>query len=112
MSENKMTPTPWQVLDYGGYGVLHKADDCYYGSNDLLDAEDVGLETAECNRAAIISAINGTYGIGIDPNAVKDLLEALEFCQSVIRSQGMFDLSERMADDKAMAAIEKAKLTP
>ena len=36
------------------------------------------------------------------------LLEALQFCQSVIKSQGMFDLSERMAYDKAEAAIQKA----
>jgi hypothetical protein len=36
------------------------------------------------------------------------LLEALRFCRSVIQSQGLFDLSERMAFDKATAAIEEA----
>lgn len=41
--------------------------------------------------------------------AAPDLLETLEFCKSVIEKQGMFDLSERMAFDKAKAAISKAK---
>lgn len=36
------------------------------------------------------------------------LLEALSFCKSVIEKQGMFDLSERMAFDKADAAIKQA----
>lgn len=42
--------------------------------------------------------------------AAPDLLKALQFCQSVIKTQGMFDLSERMAFDKAAAAIKKATL--
>jgi len=40
--------------------------------------------------------------------AAPELLEALIFCQSVIKTQGMFDLSERMAFDKAELAIKKA----
>lgn len=40
--------------------------------------------------------------------AAPDLLSALIFCQSVIKSQGMFDRSEQMAYDKAEAAIKKA----
>lgn len=40
--------------------------------------------------------------------AAPELLEALKFCQSVIKSQSMFDVSERMAFDKAQEAIKKA----
>lgn len=40
--------------------------------------------------------------------AAPDLLEALVFCQSVIKAQGMFDRSEQMAYDKAESAIQKA----
>lgn len=46
--------------------------------------------------------------IAILHEAAQDLLEALQFCQSVIKAQGLFDLSERMAYDKAQAAIDKA----
>lgn len=38
-----------------------------------------------------------------------ELLAALKFSTSVIRSQGMFDLSERMAVDQAEVAIARAE---
>lgn len=40
--------------------------------------------------------------------AAPTLLEALTFCRSVIKSQGMYELSEQMAFDKANAAITQA----
>ena len=49
-----------------------------------------------CNNANLIAA-------------APELLEALAFCRSVIRSQGMFDASERMAVEKADAALARAR---
>ncbi len=40
--------------------------------------------------------------------AAPELLEALQFCKSVLEAQGLFDLSEQQAFDKAKAAISKA----
>lgn len=48
------------------------------------------------------------------PNNVKlvaaapDLLDALRFCRSVLVGQGLYDLSERLALERADAAIAKA----
>lgn len=44
--------------------------------------------------------------------AAPDLLAAAEFALSVIRAQGLYDMSERMAADKLEAAIAKAHGTP
>ena len=65
---------------------------------------------AEANAAVIVSAVNNTYGKGINPESVEKMRDALSFCQSVIKSQGMFDLSERTAYDKAEEALTAAKL--
>lgn len=53
----------------------------------------------------IVSAINGTYGSGINPEAVPELLRALKEVISV---------SDRKTDiyDRAKAAIEKATIKP
>lgn len=91
MSENKKTPTPW-VLDESG--IRSEKLDWYLASRD-----EVTL--ADCE--AIVSAVNGTYGKGIHPDAVEDLLKSLKEVISV---------SDRKTDiyDRAKAAIEKAKL--
>lgn len=41
--------------------------------------------------------------------AINDLILAARFAASVIQSQGMFDLSERMAYEKLLAALRKAE---
>jgi hypothetical protein len=40
--------------------------------------------------------------------AAPELLEALKFCKSVIEANGMWELSEQMAVNHAVAAIAKA----
>jgi hypothetical protein len=42
-------------------------------------------------------------------SAAPDLLEAAEFALSVIKAQGLYDVSERMAADKLERAIAKAR---
>lgn len=103
---NEFTKGPWEIVptpetinggDFQGRiiakGVLSNGDDAIIVGN--------------------YENKNGHGNIHSLPNAkliaaAPDLLEALSFCKSVIESQGMFDTSERMAFDKAQAAIEKA----
>lgn len=66
------------------------------------------LFESKANAIAICEAMNSTYGKGIDPSSVPELLEALKFCLSVIKSQGMYDRSEFLAHDKAQDAIAKS----
>ncbi|HOR01545.1 MAG TPA: hypothetical protein PLJ35_22250 [Anaerolineae bacterium] len=42
-------------------------------------------------------------------SAASELLEAAEFALSVIKAQGMYDVSERMAVEKLEAATTKAR---
>jgi hypothetical protein len=36
------------------------------------------------------------------------LVKALRFCLSVIRKNGLFDVSDRLAEEKAVAALKRA----
>lgn len=56
------------------------------------------LTQAKVNASFIVRACN-------NHNA---LVETLRFCMSVIETQGMYDLSERMAVDKSRKAIKDA----
>ena len=64
--------------------------DGFSGDHDCRLAEAFSVEAAHLMTAA------------------PDLLEALCFAASVIKSQGLYDLSERMAVEQAEAAIAKA----
>lgn len=80
MSEQKWTPEPWHVQEFGG-------DDPYFcllrGSWDVLEWRPtiahnmhsaVRLETERANAARIVACVNGCAGI--NPDAVQDLLAA------------------------------------
>lgn len=63
-----MTPTPWlnavtHILSNGAPVTV-----CSFGSDN---------KNWESDRAAIVSAINCTYGAGINPEAVPELLACL-----------------------------------
>lgn len=60
---SKMIPPPWRINDSAI--VSH-------------DGEQAVAYANEANSEAIIAAVNNTYGIGVNPEAVKDLVEALE----------------------------------
>lgn len=72
MSELKMTPTPWKIDSEGDiYSPGHGANGCVTNSMS-------GYEISPSNAEAIVKAVNNTYGKGINPEFVGDLLTALE----------------------------------
>lgn len=106
MSENIMTPAPWKVSpalsDKQQIAILNT------GKDQHLIAEVI-RGNGNSNAAAIVSAINNTYGAGINPEGVKDLLEALKEAKRMYEElqpaggwQGVYDEIE--------AAIKKASL--
>lgn len=121
MSEALMTPAPWFAVEYAGFFKIQ--DEPYYSSNDILDAEYVGEPTAKLNATAIISAINGTYGIGVDPSKIDEVIKWADHLHESI--QHLFDMKAKKGSTSVMknawnivatslyqskAAIEKAKL--
>lgn len=102
--ENKMTPTPWT------------SDGCQvHAKGKYLLAAQSGssLEEDKANSIAIVSAVNNTYGKGINPEAVQDLLECLKNIVSVAvdRWRPLPATSyEKNCLSSARAAIEKATI--
>lgn len=101
MSEFKGTPGPWKL-------TYHLYDNGIGGCTETIGT-DSNSWIAEAKGTHVF---NGTADEVLANAqliaAAPELLEALMFCQSVIAKQGMFDLSERMAYDKATEAINKA----
>jgi hypothetical protein len=96
MSENKMTPTPWWEDDDNC--IASGSHESYITIAEVL----TGLE----DREAISKAVNNTYGCGVNPEAVPDLLEALKFVRDAPQFKRM-DWKLKVTID---AAIAKAKL--
>lgn len=67
MEQNKMTPTPWKA---DGCRIVNNRTAFIFGNGAEYDQSCV-------DAAAIVSAINGTYGVGVNPDAVADLRHAL-----------------------------------
>lgn len=93
------SPVPWTVAprltaseNHKGYRIAGGGDGFYIA--DVYPMDEDGAEGGA--NASLIAA-------------APELLAALEFCHSVIREGGLWDMSERMAVDKANAAIAKAK---
>lgn len=98
--KDKISPVPW-INDAIG---VRSSDRGWY----ILTDEDTSI----ADREAIISAINATYGNGINPEAVTDMYKAIldiisyeERC----RATGNPALSDHWYRP-IKAAIEKAKL--
>lgn len=107
MSENKMTPTPWSISPFksGMVGINY--------DNPLISETICQITGShpQYNAAAIVSAINGTYGIGIDPDAIKELQESLEqFTKYPWLAKAIEDAGGTPNLERSKAAIEKAKL--
>jgi hypothetical protein len=83
--ENKMTPTPWEVDGYDMLSIIHdeSQDECFpawkhickcnYGYEQPLEH----FEGNKANAAAIVSAVNNTWGAGINPTGIPVLIEAI-----------------------------------
>jgi len=90
----KHTPGPWKVIqdDADSYAI-EKPDNkpgTVYICREICQGADNGKSDAKLIAAA------------------PEMHEALSFCLSVIKSNGIFDVSEKMAVKKAEAALKKA----
>lgn len=117
MSTDKMTPTPWSIWE--GNATFIISDTSSERNPFIAQATDIASSVRRWpeNAKAIVSAINNTYGAGIDPEAVKDLRDALTELmrfKHAIRDYAapalQFDGNLIRALDAAEAAIEKTKL--
>lgn len=113
MSTDKMTPTPgpWKVVP-----ARYPENACtsiYSGRKEISivsNSQAVPAPESDYNAEAIVSAINNTYGAGINPEAVPDLLQAIkELKQAFIRANKFYSKDHEILG-LANAAIEKAKL--
>ena len=96
MSENKISQLPWTV------------DGCQIHAQGVyLLALQSGAPISENkeNAKAIVSAMNNTYGSGVNPIAVPDLLKAAIWALNALEFVGEPDASKALE-----AAIDKAKL--
>ena len=124
MSENKMTPDffktlPWRIAS-------QKWLDCFYfitGKDDNRELKIVEMKDGHHpikehrdrirnNAEAIVSAVNNTYGCGINPEAVGALwsvVDCLIKYEDTITEAGV-DLNDYYWFQSAKAAIKLAKL--
>jgi hypothetical protein len=116
--QKKMSPGPWEIQELAGghafainckdgtpigiIGDSHLSKDGggYLSGNEIL-----------ANTEAIVSAVNGTYGCGINPEAVKDMLFALEIALSHFDNKpGHHSPLSVSQAETIRAAINKAKI--
>lgn len=134
MSKDKMTeinigitPTPWVAggsFPYKGnegyiFAVTNRPEILVCKTFGSIDENTPPIGEQMENSKAIVSAVNNTYGAGIDPEAVRDLLKELQDLQgrcerarvilqeTTSASGGNWGILDTSA---AKAAIEKAKL--
>ena len=96
--KTKHTPVPWIKVTHVHTSEAGRNDEYFNHEFHLLTSSKVEHSNDICNATAKLIA------------AAPDLLEALAFCQSVIEKNGLFDVSDKMAFDKADSAIKKATL--
>src|ERR1700677_2053731 len=102
--ESKMSPAPWKIKATPSQtgGAISDAN-----GNMFLRVYS-SSNTKEQDASAIISAINNTYGKGIDPSSVPELLEALKFVRDAPQFKRM-DWKLKVTID---AAIDKSVIKP
>lgn len=117
MELNKMTPTPWKIIKYKSWStnVVGKGE-----LNDICEMSGTHSKSIQnANAAAIVSAVNNTYGAGIRPDGVKELFDAAQDLLARVNrareilqnpsspSHGNWGMLDT---EKLTAALEKAKL--
>jgi hypothetical protein len=114
MSENKIKTLPWRLAHDNPRKIV---SDCIHGFDPLTQENVIGGASQhhdeKLHASAIVSAVNGTYGVGISPDAVKDmqtvLQELLEW-NTKYPFEKMTDYKRALAADKAIVGIiEKTK---
>lgn len=98
MKKNKMTP--W-ILDEDGF--------IYSQGNQIADFDINGddIDDREKRKAMAVAAVNNTYGAGINPEVVPDLLDALKKANDYLRATAIGPVYHQFGTE----AIKKAILT-
>jgi len=104
MSENKMIMPPWVIDEIRD--EIHIIGANSYGESICALYSDPMDEDVRANARAIVSAVNNTYGSGVNPEAVPELLNALKF----VRDAPQFNRMDWKLKVTIDAAIAKAKL--
>jgi hypothetical protein len=104
--EKKMTLPPWQIDEVKDEINIIGADS--YGEAICTLYSDPMDEDTRANAKAIVTAINFTYGKGIDPSSVPELLEALK---AICNSYYAKNLPPKLVEAAEMA-IHKSIIKP
>jgi len=109
MKQNKMTPTPWELLpnlQIMGHQRWYEIQSKAGIEIAIIYPEHHERTVAKKNAEAIVSAVNNTYGAGINPEAVPDMLKSLNAILNV--HYGWTEKYQlKMVKEWAKAAIEK-----
>lgn len=108
----EMAPAPWAMTAdkdwiYSTVGVPNGGDIIC-----IMPDMQASSERFPANAAGILSAVNNTYGAGINPNHIPDLLRAtemlLKLCNGLLSRTAYRNADETISFAKS--AIEKSKL--
>jgi hypothetical protein len=117
MSKDKMTDTPWVA----GGSFPYKGNEGYIFATSMrpeilvcktfgsIDENTPPLGEQMENSKAIVCAVNNTYGQSINPEAVPDMLAALNKCLEYFHYQNNHSGATPVA---VATAVRKAKLNP
>jgi len=106
--KDKMTPTPWEIDEVEDELHIVRVGG-FPESVCALYSEPMDDET-KANAFAIVSAVNATYGAGINPEAVPDLLESLKETLAQFKKIDKHYSKDHEIMARAEAAIEKAQI--
>lgn len=105
MTKLNITPAPWMHFKSGGDRIITDAD----GDIDICKMLGPHKFGQDSDAEAIVKAVNGTYGIGVDPEAIENMKVALHEFINWAEKNAMWDKIGQ-SYYRAKAAIEKAKL--
>jgi hypothetical protein len=114
---NKMASTPWKLVELPGghnWSIIEEESDIHLANvGDDRTSHKAGYLAGNAilkNAEAIVLAVNNTFGAGINPEAVPELLKALEelsgFCERHFTTAKAGWISRR----EAIKVIEKSKI--
>lgn len=107
----KMTPAPWEMEEEGNHSIhISSSDQSYTHVIATLYTEPMSEDTRS-NAAAIVSAVNNTYGQQINPESVPNMMKSLEaMLKAFSHIGGVGHDEKKKATLFALEAIEKSKL--
>lgn len=120
MEQNKMTPIPWAPFKArSGPNNKVTVSGIFSASNNsfivLGNLEDIDPRTVmkDGDVSAVVTAVNSTYGSGINPESIPDLKKCLEELlaqfEKVVEPKYTLDY---MLIRESKAAIEKSTIKP